>query len=214
MMRGEMTMKTKAENPWAAREGERGAALITALLVSMLLLAAGGALIATTSMTATNAVDSTAEAQAYYAAEAGVQSTLSVLRHNVPSNPSGTSATFRTVVCGTANTGCTNSGNLSLWLGGTPVTVSNNPPLSFSVVVRDDDYAAGAALPDAPYEPRRMVITSTGIGPKGARKILEMKLDAYPFDFTTHAAVTIRSNDLDMIGMSTFSVGSSQPHSW
>ncbi|HMC68904.1 MAG TPA: hypothetical protein VKJ07_07115, partial [Mycobacteriales bacterium] len=83
MTKGEVTMKTKAENPRAAREGERGAALITALLVSMLLLAAGGALLVTTGMTATNSVDATAEAQAYYCAEAGIHSALSVLRGNV-----------------------------------------------------------------------------------------------------------------------------------
>ncbi|HEX3558559.1 MAG TPA: hypothetical protein VHU19_05120 [Pyrinomonadaceae bacterium] len=74
---------TKAENLSDVRGGERGAALITALLVSMLMLAAGGALLLTTGMTATNAVDATAEAQAYYCAEAGIHSALSVLRGNV-----------------------------------------------------------------------------------------------------------------------------------
>ena len=206
-------MKTKAENPRAARDGERGAALITALLVSMLLLAAGGALLVTTGMTATNAVDSTAEAQAYYAAESGLQSTLSVLRRNVPSNPSGTAATFRSVVCGTADTNCTNSGNLSLWLG-VDGTVSATPPLSFSVVVRDDNYPLGAALPDAPYAPRYLRVTSTGLGPKGARKVMEMKLDAFPFDFTAHAAVAVRSDDVDTLPMLKLDLGSSDPHAW
>ncbi|HEY6189463.1 MAG TPA: hypothetical protein VIW80_17560 [Pyrinomonadaceae bacterium] len=65
------------------RKGERGAALITTLLISMLLLTAGGALILTTAMSATNAYDSTAETYAYYAAEAGMQATLNVLRGNV-----------------------------------------------------------------------------------------------------------------------------------
>jgi len=80
------------------REGERGAALIVAILLSTLLLAAGGTLILTTSLTGTNAVDSTAEMQAYYAAEAGATQALNVLRRNVESNPSGTRATFRNVV--------------------------------------------------------------------------------------------------------------------
>src|SRR3954469_8127086 len=67
--------------------GERGAALISMLLISMLLLAAGGALILTTAMSATNSVDSNAETQAYYAAQAGLQSTLNVLRGNVAPSP-------------------------------------------------------------------------------------------------------------------------------
>lgn len=69
------------------RANERGAALITVLLFSMLLLTAGGALIMTTALSATNAVDATAETQAYYAAEAGMQASLSVLRGNVAPNP-------------------------------------------------------------------------------------------------------------------------------
>src|SRR5256885_13031632 len=77
------------------RSSERGAALITVLLVATLLLAAGGALLLTTSMATTLAVDSSAEGQAYYSAEAGVNSTLNVLRGAVPSNPAGTPATFR-----------------------------------------------------------------------------------------------------------------------
>lgn len=69
------------------RTDERGAALLTVLLFSVLLLAAGGALIMTTALSATNAVDATAETQAYYAADAGMQATLAVLRGNVAPNP-------------------------------------------------------------------------------------------------------------------------------
>ena len=108
-------MKNGVENVSRARAGERGAALVTAMLVAMLLLAAGGALVVTTGMTATNAVDATAEAQAYYAAEAGMQSVLSVLRRNVASKPAGTAANFRSVVCANADP-CNNAGDMSLWL--------------------------------------------------------------------------------------------------
>lgn len=69
------------------RTRERGAALITVLLISTLVLAAGGALVMTTAMTATTAFDATGEAQAYTAAEAGVQAALNVLRGNVAPNP-------------------------------------------------------------------------------------------------------------------------------
>src|SRR5215217_360189 len=81
------------------RPGERGAALITAVLLSLLLLAAGGILILTSTMTGITARDSTAEMQAYYAAEAGVARTLEVLRGNVESSPAGTRASFRNIVC-------------------------------------------------------------------------------------------------------------------
>ena len=62
------------------QNGERGAALITVLLMSMLVLALAGTLILTTTMSATNAISSTDEIQAYYAAEAGLQAALNVLR--------------------------------------------------------------------------------------------------------------------------------------
>jgi hypothetical protein len=69
----------EAEN----RRGERGAALITVLFISVLVLALASALILTTSMSTTNAVSATDEVQAYYAAEAGMQAALNVLRGNV-----------------------------------------------------------------------------------------------------------------------------------
>src|SRR5258707_8459738 len=75
------------------RKNERGAALIMSLLVSTALLVAGGALIQITSMSASNAIDSTAEAQAYYGAEAGLQAALNALRgnaaHTASALPSG-----------------------------------------------------------------------------------------------------------------------------
>src|ERR1044072_3304086 len=64
------------------RAGERGAALVTMLLVSVLLLGAGGALIMTTTMSANNSLASTAAMQAYYVAESGMQSALNALRGN------------------------------------------------------------------------------------------------------------------------------------
>src|SRR5688572_33475647 len=93
-------MRSQKQTPLSEScTGERGAALITAVLLSLLLLAAGGTLILTATMTGTTARDSTAEMQAYYAAEAGVARTLEVLRGNAKSNPVGTKATFKNVLC-------------------------------------------------------------------------------------------------------------------
>lgn len=80
------------------RKGERGAALISALLLAILLLTAGGALILTTSMSAARAIDSTAEMQAYYGAEAGLQATMNVLRGNYYSNAATPTINFRKAV--------------------------------------------------------------------------------------------------------------------
>jgi hypothetical protein len=99
--------------------GERGAALITMLLVSILLLGAGGALIMTTMMSANNSMGSTAEMQAYYVAESGMQSALNVLRGNVqPLVTSTDRISFRTAVVPDVSNGPGNAGALRLagWL--------------------------------------------------------------------------------------------------
>jgi hypothetical protein len=93
-------MKTISEmkSMSADRKNERGAALVSVLLLSMLLLTAGGALVLTSTMSATNAIDSTAEMQAYYGAEAGLQSTVNALRGNVYTSSSTPTVNFRTAV--------------------------------------------------------------------------------------------------------------------
>lgn len=82
-------MQTVAQERTARgpRHSERGAALITTVLISTLLLAAGGALVLVTSSSVANAADATSEAQAYYAAEAGVQQVLGALRGHRAPNP-------------------------------------------------------------------------------------------------------------------------------
>jgi hypothetical protein len=80
-------MPTKHSATPVYRPNERGAALITVLLISMLLLAGGGALIMTTAMSVKNAYGSTPETQAYYAAEAGAQAALGIVRGSVAPSP-------------------------------------------------------------------------------------------------------------------------------
>lgn len=82
-----MTRQAPQTNYQAKRSGERGAALISVLLISTLLLAAGGSLVLATMMSATNTLDATPEMQAYYAGETGLQEALNVLRGNVAANP-------------------------------------------------------------------------------------------------------------------------------
>lgn len=189
-------MKTKSTEISNGRAGERGAALVTALLVSMLMLAAGGALIISTGMSAANAVDATAEAQAYYAADSGLQAALNILRRNKPSaNPTGVLANFHNVVCG-STASCTNGGNnLSAWLTYTNgfVQLSNEPlaQTSYALSVRDANLSAADTL-GVNYYPRFLLVRSVGRGPKGATKVLEMMIDRFMFDYDAPASLVMR----------------------
>jgi len=159
----------KAQKPHNShRARERGAALITTLLVSVLLLGAGGALIMTTMMSATNSLNSTPEMQAYYIAESGMQSALNVLRGNVkPSVTATDRMSFRTAIIPSISNGPGNAGSLRLaqWLpynqpsdpaslvpitvgtitGGYRVTVENMDPNSHIVQYQSSGVIDGSA---------------------------------------------------------------------
>ncbi|HKP47301.1 MAG TPA: hypothetical protein VJT50_11930 [Pyrinomonadaceae bacterium] len=204
------------------RSRECGAALITTLMIATLVLAAGGALILTTGMSATTSIDATSEMQAYYGAEAGLQQALNVLRGNVASHDitAGTKISFRNAVTrDKTNQPADPSGaplRLSAWLvynytstGSAWVDrVKVNPidntytPLTgiaFDLTVQDPD-----ATPEASGDPTRLVIRSTGYGPKGAMKRLEMVVHRNGINFSVPAAITL-------VGTSpmTFEMGSS-----
>jgi hypothetical protein len=120
------------------RSGERGAALVTMLLASVLILGAGGALIMTTTMSATNSIGSTAEMQAYYVAEAGMQSALNVLRGNAsPLIVATDRISFRTAIIRSISNGG-NAGTLRLagWLPyNTPSDPNSLVPVTIGTVV-------------------------------------------------------------------------------
>lgn len=173
-----------------SRSGERGAALITAVLLSLLLLAAGGILILTSTMTGITARDSTAEMQAYYAAEAGIAKTLEVLRGNVDSSPSGTRASFRNVVCSPAlwATTATTAGGY--------VNVTSDAGTKFQVTsILDPDNQNSAAWCTDPafanYKPERLRIRVTGLGPRDSRKNMEVVVNRYTLEYDVKAVVTL-----------------------
>ncbi len=112
-------MKVSKRKTKSCRSNERGAALVTMMLVSVLLLGAGGALITTTVMSANNAIGSTAEMQAFYIAESGMQSALNVLRgHTQPRVTASDRISFRTAIIPEVSNGPGNTGSLRLagWL--------------------------------------------------------------------------------------------------
>jgi hypothetical protein len=119
------------------RNGERGAALIMVLFTSLLILASALMLLLTTTISATNAISSTDEMQAYYAAEAGLQDALNVLRGNVPPHPNdGTKMNFKNAInVGASNNPSSGVAQLSRWLvynypSGTPNRVTLSPNYS------------------------------------------------------------------------------------
>lgn len=170
-----------------SRGSERGAALVTAILLSLLLLAAGGTLILTATMTGITARDSTAEMQAYYAAEAGVAQTLQVIRGNVESNPAGTRATFHNILC-TPTLWTATSGNV--------VNVSTDGVSRFQVtdVMDPDNYLVKVVkCADATYQPDRLRIRVKGFGVRDSMKNMEVVVDRYTLDYSVDSVITGRN---------------------
>ena len=190
-------MKTNAYNIQSIRRREKGAALLTVLLVSTMLLAAGGALLLTSNMANTTAVDSTAEAQAYYAAEAGINVAVNVLRGN---SAAATVPTFRNVA---------DNPTMAQWLTYQTVgerqlvMVSTNPGLAYDIVVSDPDSTPAA------QQPRRLLLSVTGYGPKGSRKQMEMLVHRYSFDYSALATILMRGAGDNKSMMPSFLIGES-----
>src|SRR5437667_1602242 len=219
------------------RKNERGAALITTLLIATLLLVAGGALIQVTSMSAANAVDATAETQAYYGAEAGLQAALNALRGNAAHTGSAlplgmTTIDFRNAVIASSSNDCPSGtggdpsavARLSRWLpysdtqsAGTRVTVGTNPTIQYDVVVIQPgpDGIFGTAddnqMPTPPLQPSRLLIQTTGYGPRGARKQMSMIVARDAFDPLVPAMMTLVGTPAGAPAMS-FDSGNSANH--
>ena len=203
-------MRSQTPIPFCdSRAGEKGAAMITAVLLSLLLLAAGGTLILTATMTGLTARDSTAEMQAYYAAEAGIARTLEVLRGNVASNPAGTRASFRNVVC-----------TPKLWatMSGAVVNVAADGSSRFQLTsIQDPDNQVTAILDpanpgtppicaDATYKPDRLRIRVAGRGPRNSRKNMEIVVNRYTLEYPVPSTLTMQNESGDPI---TFAPGGS-----
>lgn len=209
-------MHIKTDEVSNHRKKERGAALVTSLLISMLLLTVAGMVILTTGMSATTAIESTAELQAYYGAESGLEATLNVLRGNVapsPGVPTGTKIGFRNALTlTTANLPSDNStvSRLSGWLpyGNDGRVSPAGVGFSYSVTVMDPDDPNGTIRSaDATYRPRRLVVRSTGFGPRGAVKQMEMVVQKTEFELNPKAMLVLRgSENGDKV---TFTVGDS-----
>jgi hypothetical protein len=175
-------------------------ALVSVLLISTLLLTAGGLLLLTTSMSATNTADSAAELQAYYTAEAGLQRSLNVLRtRDIPKGtmPTGkTSLTFRDIIL---------NPTLNKWIPfdgptveGAKTTLVGTNVFSVSITDPDDQGPVQTrkinTIPT--YQPLRVNIQVTGYGPKRAKKVLNMIARRSDLGgFQAPATITLRGSD-------------------
>lgn len=147
------------------RKNERGAALVTVLMISSLMLVAVTALLLEASVNTANVTDATAEEQAYYAAESGIQSVVNVLRGNTvlpdalridttkpATDPANKIDYFKAVRLQTSNlTGDTSTARrLSRWMTydpafpdrvvlGDPATYTDRNGFAYSVTVEDPD---------------------------------------------------------------------------
>ncbi|MGQ0763712.1 MAG: hypothetical protein ACT4OT_17090 [Acidobacteriota bacterium] len=213
-------MNTQKPQNKGQDKSQRGAALITVLLMSTLMLATGGALVLVTGLANRTAIDATAEMQAYYSAEAGVQDTLNVLRGNVNPRagmPAGSKIDFRKAVTALLSNrpgDTSTTARLSGWLnynyagdnGDDRVAMTANYSplngLAYAVEVSDPDNT-----PVIAGEPTRLLIRVRGYGPKGAEKRLEAIIRRTTFDFAPPTMLMMRGAD-DCTAM-TFDIGAS-----
>ena len=207
-------MKSHKPTPFCeSRAGERGAALITAVLLSLLLLAAGGILILTSTMTGITARDSTAEMQAYYAAEAGIAKGLEVLRGNVDSSPSGTKASFHNVICSPTLWTTTSGGSIDVASDGSSrfqITSIYDPDNDVNWnLAPNANTATKCAL--ATYKPTKLRIRVSGYGPRDSKKNMEIVVDRYTLAYDVPATITLPNGSGTPI---SFALGNSNPTSY
>lgn len=200
----------------AAVKKETGAALLTCLLLSTMLLGIAGMVILTTGMSAVTSIDSTAEVQAYYGAESGLEATLNVLRGHVaprPGLPTGTRMGFRTALTSSnLPSDSSPTARLSGWLPYDSTITRITPAgtnFSYAVTIADpDDFSGTRRASEPTYIPTRLLVRSTGFGPRGSVKRMEMVVERVLFDIQAKAALAIRSAD-DGTSPMTFTIGDS-----
>ncbi|MFN2497483.1 MAG: hypothetical protein ABR557_00165 [Pyrinomonadaceae bacterium] len=178
----------EAEN----RRGERGAALITVLFISVLVLALASALILTTSMSTTNAVSSTDEVQAYYAAEAGMQAALNVLRGNV-----APTINFKTAVA---------NPQLAQWIAKNyPSTTPDRVALSPNYSTADGMAYAITSVSDPDLSTKVIYSTSGSFTVNGNTSASPSFGGGVELSYAAQASTDITTNNSPTLGTFTFS---------
>ncbi len=120
-------MKRKYELDSEYRRGESGAALVTVVLISLLLLTAALGMLSAVGASSRNNTDALSEAKAYWAAESGLQAAINVLRHG-----------------GVSYSEADADPQLATWLNYVDGNVAVNSETSYSIFVEDPDNASAA----------------------------------------------------------------------
>ena len=187
------------------------------LFRSTLLLAVAGTVLLTSGMSAITSIDATAELQAYYGAESGLEAAINVIRGHV--QPNGINGTTKMGFLNAVSPATANRNNdssttarLSAWLnydndGRIRPTGAN---YSYSVVVMDPDDPNGTIRnANSTYRPSRIQVQSTGYGPNGSVKRMEMIVQKTSFEFEPNAMLMMRGSDDGSPATMTFDIGSS-----
>jgi Tfp pilus assembly protein PilX len=127
--------KTSTES----RTGQRGAALVTVIMVSLLLITASVAMLTAVGANSRNTTDVLSETKAYYAAESGLQATVDAFRNNTATYDAGVSdpdlSDFLTYDYTASNPDRVTIG---------PGTYNPNTGTAYSIIVSDPDNTAAS----------------------------------------------------------------------
>lgn len=193
-----------------SRKSERGAALILVLFASLLILACALMLLLTTTISTTNAISSTDEVQAYYAAEAGLQEALNVLRGNVAPHPNdGSKMNFKNAInVGTSNNPSSGVAQLSRWL------VYNYPADTPNRVTLSPDYTPSTGIAYAitgisdPDNSREVIFSTAGGFNNNSLSTSASTLSlggGVSVTYTPQSSTNITTNGSPTLGTFTFS---------
>lgn len=193
------------------RRSERGAALIMVLFTSLLILAGALMLVLTTTMSATNAISATDEMQAYYAAEAGLQDALNVLRGNVAPHPNdGTKMNFKNAInVGTSNNPGSGIAQLSRWLVyNYPTSTPNRVTLSPNYSLTEGIAYAITAITD-PDNSREVIYSTAGGFNSSSISTSQTSVSlggGNSITYTPQSSTNITTNGSPALGTISFSV--------
>jgi len=192
------------------RKSERGAALILVLFASLLVLACALMLLLTTTISTTNAISSTDELQAYYAAEAGLQDALNVLRGNVAPHPNdGTKMNFKNAInVSTSNNPSSGVAQLSRWLVyNYPTDSPNRVTLSPNYSTNDGIAYAITGISD-PDNSREVIYSTAGAFNSNSISTSASSLSlggGVSVAYAPQASTNITTNGNPTLGMIAFS---------
>lgn len=190
------------------RKSERGAALIMVLFATLLILACALMLVLTTTISTTNAISSTDEMQAYYAAEAGLQEALNVLRGNVAPHPNdGTKINFKNAInVGTSNNPSSGVAQLSRWLVyNYPTDTPNRVTLSPNYSTTDGIAYAITGISD-PENSREVIYSTAGGFSSISTSATTLSLGGgVSITYTPQSSTNITTNGSPALGTFSFS---------